>query len=101
MRVYAVCRKCAEVHLSDAGCPRCARRALLAQPSGVSTLALATAAEFTREGSVAAPASPGDAVQASPAASTPPARLVRLSTAVIGAYLLLVFALLAAVLLDT
>jgi hypothetical protein len=31
MRVYAVCRVCAEVHLAEAGCRLCARRALLAR----------------------------------------------------------------------
>jgi hypothetical protein len=28
MRVYAVCRNCAEVHHASIGCPRCQRRAL-------------------------------------------------------------------------
>jgi hypothetical protein len=31
MRVYAVCRICAEVHLAEAGCRLCARRAVLAR----------------------------------------------------------------------
>jgi hypothetical protein len=32
MRVYAVCRKCAEVHLADVGCQGCARRSTLSVP---------------------------------------------------------------------
>ena len=31
MRVYAICRVCAEVHLAEAGCRLCARRAVLAR----------------------------------------------------------------------
>lgn len=34
MRVYGVCRNCAEVHLASAECPRCQRR-LLAAGTGV------------------------------------------------------------------
>lgn len=92
VRVYAVCRKCAEVHLAEGGCPRCARRSLLASPSGASTLAVSTAAEVvTPSGARAEPTS---------LAASPRAPMWRLSTAVVGAYLLVVLGLLAAVLLD-
>jgi hypothetical protein len=89
MRVYAVCRKCAEVHLGNLGCPRCARR-LIAQPPGFSAFGDETTP-------TPIPARPEPTSLATP---TAPARIWRLSTLVVGAYLLIVLGLLAAAILG-
>ena len=92
MRVYAVCRKCAEVHLADAGCRRCARRTLLESPRAGDDLVA------SGEDS-AAPTAPRPEPR-SLAATTAPPRMWRMSTAVVAAYVLAVLGLLAAALLE-
>lgn len=90
MRVYAVCRKCAEVHHADVGCPRCSRRALLAPiiAEGTGT----TRRDATPSGARA------ELIQV--ATENRPRRIWWLSTAVVGAYLLVVLGLLAAAFLE-
>jgi hypothetical protein len=87
VRVYAVCRNCAEVHPAELGCPRCARRALLARPDGDAL-------------SSPSPSEPTATPTTSSFARSGRSRMWRLSTAVIGGYVLLVLGLIAAVLLD-
>ena len=91
MRVYAVCRKCAEVHHADVGCPRCSRRALLAPP------VIAEGTGTTRMDSTPAGAR---AELTQVASGNRPKRMWWLSTAVVGAYLLVVLGLLAAAFLE-
>lgn len=86
MRVYAICRQCAEVHLASAGCPDCARTAALGRRGESPGRAPG------RDG-------PGDA-QGPLIEQSPRQRRVWLSAAVLSAYLLAILGLLAAVLLG-
>jgi hypothetical protein len=92
MRVYAICRQCAEVHLASTGCPGCTRTAAIGrrgEPSGPAP----------------GPDVPGDALGGARGETTalveqPRRRRVWLSATVLGAYLLAILGLLAAVLLG-
>jgi hypothetical protein len=113
MRVYAICRQCAEVHLATAGCPGCARAAAIGRRDGTAGTALG------RDGSgdalgphrgstgrsgirLSAGCSPGGPRGETTALveHAPRRRRVWLSAAVLGAYLLAILGLLAAVLLG-
>jgi hypothetical protein len=97
MRVYAVCRKCAEVHLSDQGCQLCARRAALARP------AASPAPTRFAGGTGPLPEPPPSGARAEPTSVAAPTRSQRrwhIATAVVIVYLIAVFGLLAAALGD-
>ncbi len=102
MRVYAVCRKCAEVHLADDGCQLCARRAALAraQPSA----APPRFADGTRPDLPdLLPDPPPSGPRPEPisvARPTRPQRRWHIAAAVVALYLIAVFALLTAALGD-
>lgn len=92
MKVYAICRKCAEVHRAGVECPRCERRALLEPPTRV-------------QGSARGPASSRSGTRATPAqianGADQPARPMRwISFALVGTYVLVILILLAAALLE-
>jgi hypothetical protein len=94
MRVYAVCRKCAEVHHADVGCPGCSRRALLAPPPIIAD----GTGNTRRDSTPARSGARAEMTEVSP--GNRPRRIWWLSTAVVGAYLLVVLGLLAAALLE-
>jgi hypothetical protein len=103
MRVYAVCRKCAEVHLADAGCLGCARRVVLSVAERADPR-LAIGTRPLEPPQLRERAAPGAASAARPEptaiAATPRPRWLRASTAVITVYLLAILALLAAALTE-
>lgn len=91
MRVYAICRQCAEVHLASAGCPGCTRSAALGRRAPFESAA-------ARDGSGGAHGPRGEttALLERPARRRP----AWLSAAVVGAYLLAILGLVAAVTLG-
>ncbi len=102
MRVYAVCRKCAEVHLADDGCQLCARRATLARPQP-SPPPPRFAAGTRRDLPDLMPDPPPSRPRPEPtsvATPTRPRRRWHIATAIVALYLIAVFALLAAALGD-
>ncbi len=101
MRVYAVCRKCAEVHLADEGCKQCARRAALArpQPSAAPPPRFAVGTRRDLPDLLPDPSVP----RPEPtwvATPTKPQRRWHIVTGVVALYLIAVFALLVAALGD-
>lgn len=89
MRVYAICRQCAEVHLAGAGCPGCARAVAIGGRGGSSPPG--------RDGPVEGRGARGETTAL---VDQPRRRRVWLSAAVLSAYLLAILGLLAAVLLG-
>jgi hypothetical protein len=100
MRVYAVCRNCAEVHLADVGCQACARRlafdrSLTGTPDPRFAIGTRPSLEPPRVASL-----PRREPEPAPAAAPERPLPMRISTAVIAIYLLAVFGLLAAALAE-
>ena len=92
MKVYAICRQCAEVHLASAGCPGCTRAAAIGGRGAPSVPAPG------RDGPGGAHGARGETTAL--IEQPPRRRRVWLSAAVLGAYLLAILGLLAAVLLG-
>lgn len=90
MRVYAICRQCAEVHLAGAGCPGCARAVAIGRRGG-------PAETQGRDGPSETQGARGETTAL---VDQPPTLRVWLSAAVLSAYLLAILGLLAAVLLG-
>jgi hypothetical protein len=103
MRVYAVCRKCAEVHLADGGCRLCARRAALGRPLSGAAPPTRFAVGTRRDLPDLLPDPPPSGPRPEPtsvARPTRPQRRWHIATAVVAVYLIAVFALLVAALGD-
>ncbi|HTE54541.1 MAG TPA: hypothetical protein VK698_26995 [Kofleriaceae bacterium] len=98
MRVYAVCRNCAEVHLASAVCPGCARRALVGKRRGDAAPGRAPDgwADLGPDPSPSGPRAEPTGLISQPGRS----RRWWWSAAVLGAYLLAILGLLAAVVLG-
>ena len=99
MRVYAVCRKCAEVHLADDGCKQCARRAALAWPQPSTAPPPRFAVGTRRDLPDLLPSGPRPE-PTSVAMPTKPQRRWHIATGVVAIYLIAVFSLLIAALGD-
>lgn len=102
MRVYAVCRKCAEVHLADEGCKQCARRAALArpQPSAAPPPRFAVGTRRDLPDLLPDPSGPRPEPTWVATPTVKPQRRWHIATGVVALYLVAVFALLVAALGD-